>query len=71
MTRYRTVSCSITVILAFVVFLFRELILPHIVGFVFVEIGKDQVEYVGVPSCWMTFDSLLDILSSYQFHFKR
>jgi hypothetical protein len=42
--------------------LLRELALPHVVGDRWVEVGEDQVKYVGEPLRRAPFDALFDVL---------
>lgn len=44
--------------------LFRELLLPDMVGCVLVQTGKEQVEYLRVPAHCMAFNALFDVLNN-------
>lgn len=44
-----------------------ELLLPHLVGSVLVQVGKQDVEHFGVPARGMAFDAFFDVLQDVRF----
>jgi hypothetical protein len=39
-----------------------EIFLPELVGGVAIDVGEDNLEDVGVPFHWLTFDTFFDVL---------